>query len=106
MSEGLPRLVQMHEKWAKDGFEVIAVATDKASEVKALAHARKFLADKIKPKYLTVHVDSTTFDFEKKISPQNVPAAFVFDRENRWAKKLPSFDDKGEEKEAFEYDLI
>ena len=30
----------------------------------------------------------------------------LFDRENLWAKKLPSFDDKGEEKEAFEFDLI
>ena len=97
MSKGLPRLVQMHEKWAKDGFEVIAVATDKASETKAVAHARKFITETLKVKYLTVHVDASTFDYPKKISLGNVPAAFIFDRENRWVKKLPSFDDKGEE---------
>jgi hypothetical protein len=96
----------MHDKFAKDGFEVIVVATDKASETKALASARKFLAEKIKPKYLAVHVDGSTFDYEKKISPLGVPAAFVFDRENRWVRRLPTFDDKGDLKDEMDYDVI
>src|SRR5262245_35817453 len=96
----------MHEKFAKDGFEVIVVATDKASDTKGLARARAFLADKLKVKYLAVHVDGSTFDYDKKISSLGVPAAFVFDRENRWVKRLPSFDDKGDVKEEVDYDLI
>ncbi|MGL4555226.1 MAG: hypothetical protein ACRC33_29005 [Gemmataceae bacterium] len=96
----------MHDRYAKDGFEVIAVATDKASDAKGLARAREFLRDKLKVKFLTAHVDGTTFDYEKKINTLGVPAAFVFDRDNRWVQRLPSFDDKGEVKDEVDYDLI
>src|SRR4051812_37013218 len=96
----------MHEKYGKDGFEVIVVATDKTSDAKGLARARAFLAEKLKAKYLAVHVDGSTFEYDKKISSLGVPAAFVFDRENRWVQKLPSFDDKGEIKDEVDYDLI
>ena len=29
---GLPRLVQMHKKYSKDGFEVVSVSLDKPDE--------------------------------------------------------------------------
>lgn len=96
----------MHDKYTKEGFEVIAVATDKTSEVKALARAREFLQSKLKVPFLAVHVDSTTFDYDKKISTEGVPAVFIFDRDNRWVQRLPSFDDKGNVKDEVDYDLI
>ena len=96
----------MHEKYAKDGFEVIVVATDKASDTKGLARARTFLAEKLKAKYLAAHVDGSTFDYDKKISSLGVPAAFVFDRENHWVRRMPTFDDKGDLKDEVDYDEI
>lgn len=95
----------MHDKFAKEGFEVIAVVTDQTKETKALAQARAFVADKLKARFLSVHVDSKTFDYDKKITDQNVPAAFVFDRDNRWVLKLPSTNAKGELEEV-DYDVI
>jgi hypothetical protein len=74
--------------------------------VKALACAREFLQSKLKVPFLAVHVDSTTFDYDKKISTEGVPAVFIFDRDNRWVQRLPSFDDKGNVKDEVDYDLI
>jgi hypothetical protein len=96
----------MHDKYAKEGFEIIAVATDKATDEKALARAREFLQSKLKVPFLAAHVDGTTFDYEKKISTEGVPAVFVFDRDNRWVQRLPSLDEKGNVKDEVDYDLI
>jgi hypothetical protein len=96
----------MHDKYGKDGLEVLTVITDEPKDAKSSANARKFLAEKLKAKFRSVQVDINTFDYDKKISSLNVPAAFVFNRDNLWVKRLPSFDDKGMVKEEVDYDLI
>lgn len=97
----------MHEKYGKDGFQVISVATDPAGDTKALTSARAFLRDKLKAKFPSVHVDAATFDYDRKISTAGVPAAFVFNRENRWVGRWPRFSADGKTiEEDLEYDAI
>jgi thiol-disulfide isomerase/thioredoxin len=87
-AKGLPTLVELHEKYGKDGLEVIAANIDKPSETKARAQLVAWLA-KIKARYKAVNVDPATFDYHARISTEGVPAVFIFNRENQWVKKLP-----------------
>lgn len=96
----------MHEKYGKDGLEVLTVITDDPKEARSSANARKFLAEKLKVKFRSVQVDINTFDFDKKINSLGVPAAFLFNRDNLWVNRWPSFDDKGMVVEEVDYDLI
>jgi len=97
----------MHNKYAKDGFQVVSVTTDKTTETKALASAREFVRDRLKVPFPNAHVDMTTFDYEGKISTEGVPAVFIFNRDNKWAQKMPAFSADGKTiTQEVDYDAI
>jgi hypothetical protein len=89
MGEGIPRLVKMHEKYGKDGLVILTVTLDSPKDAEARAKVEQFLAKK-KPPFRTVNLDAepdklpTTLDFGG-----GVPGAFVFNRANRYIKKVP-----------------
>lgn len=101
----------MHNKLAKDGLVILTVTMDLASQkdkdrAEGRAEVEKFLA-KVKPPFRTVNLDVTP-----KTAPASlnfggeVPGAFVFNREGRYALKLPLLDDKGEPVKDFDYDAV
>lgn len=97
----------MHNKYAKDGFQVISVLIDNAKETKAIASARGFLRDKLKVPFPNAHVDGTTFDFDRKITGEGVPGVFVFNREGKWVQKYPTLSPDGMKViQQVDYDVI
>lgn len=97
----------MHSKYAKDGLEVIAVNIDDPRDTKTRDKVVQLLTEKLKVPYTTLNVDPKSADLEKKLqSMGQVPVAYVFNRDNQYVKKLPVFDDKGDEVEEVDYGVI
>ena len=97
----------MHNQYAKEGLEVLSVLTDSSKESKALASAREFLKNKLRVPFPSVHVDASTFDYDRKISSEGVPAVFVFNREGKWVQKYPTLSPDGMKLlQEVDYDVI
>jgi hypothetical protein len=96
----------MQNKHAKDGLVVLGVTLDGSKDAQARELALAFL-EKQKVPFRNVALD---VDPAKLPSTLNfggaVPAAFVFNRDNRHVKKLPLLDAKGEPVEDFDYEAI
>jgi hypothetical protein len=106
-TKGLPRLVQMHSKYAKDGLEILGVTVDDPSDAKTREKVVAFLRDKLKVPFANVNLDVTKSpDWDKKLKANGVPCVFVFNRDNQYTLKLPLLDDKGDEKEEMNYDAV
>lgn len=106
-TKGLPALAKIHDKYAASGLTVIAANIDKADDAKAKGRLEEFLTDKIRPKYATVNVDPKSFDYDRQINTEGVPAAFVFNRENRWVGRWPVFSADGKTiLQEVDYDAI
>ncbi len=104
-TKGVPHLVQMHNKYSKDGLVVLGVLLDDPKDAALLASGKKYLA-KQKPPFPNVILDAPLEVWQKKLRFDVYPGVYVFDRENRIAKKLPVNDEKGEEKEPVDYDVV
>lgn len=97
----------MHSKYAKDGFEVVAVNIDDPSDTKTRDRVGQFLTEKVKAPFTTVNLDPKSADLEKKLKANStVPVAYVFNRDNLYVKKLPVYDAKGDEVEEVDYAVI
>lgn len=96
----------MHDRFAKDGFEVVAVNVDDPRDQKTRDNVVRFLTERLKARFVTLNLDPKSADWEKKLRTNGVPCVFVFNRANLYVKKLPLLDDKGEEKEEVDYDVI
>jgi hypothetical protein len=88
----------MLDKYGKDGLAVIGVTLDAPKETKARENAAKFL-EKLKVPFRNFALDVPE---DKRpaplgfISKAGVPGVFVFNRDNRYVKKLPVLDAKDE----------
>ena len=97
----------MHNKYAKDGFQVISVVTDDTKNTKGIASARAFLRDKLKVPFPNAHVPAGSFDFDNKISSEGVPGVFVFNRAGKWVQKYPTLSPDGMKViQQVDYDVI
>jgi prolyl-tRNA synthetase len=96
----------MHSKYGKDGLDVVAVTLDDPRDTRTRDKVIAFLRDKVKATFTNVNLDPKSADWEKKLRTNGVPCIFVFNRDNQYVKKLPVLDDKGEEKEEVDYDVI
>ena len=106
MGKGFPRLVQMHEKYGKNGLVILTVTVDDPKDAAARAAVEKFLAKKSYP-FRTMNLDGDQEKLPTLDFGGGVPGVFVFDRDNRYVKKLPLYDrDRKETVEEFDYDLI
>jgi peroxiredoxin len=84
----MPHLVEMQRKYAKDGLVVMTVTVDSPDRKDA---ALKFLRDEkaTGPNFL---LDEESEFWQTKWKINGPPAAFVFDREGKRARKFDSDD--------------
>jgi hypothetical protein len=98
----------VHKKWNKDGLEVITVMVDDPDD----KPVRKSNVDTVTRRGATVFRNvymEKGFAWDKKLNVLGVPAIYVFNRDNRYVKKLPILDEKGDEKEFLDeagYDAV
>src|SRR5262245_47286045 len=96
----------MLDKHGKDGLVALGVTLDDPKDEKARASVMKYLAQK-KITFPNVHLDADPEKRPKTLDfGGSVPGAFVFNRANQHALKLPRVDAKGEPIEDFDYDKI
>ncbi len=104
--KGVPTLIKLHEKYAKDGLVILGVLLDDRKDTALLSSGQKYL-DRVKPPFEMVFMDFPTVEFwQKKLGFYGYPGVYVFNRENQYVKKLPVVDDKGKELEEVDYDVI
>jgi hypothetical protein len=92
MTEGIPHLVKMHEKYGKDGLVVLTVAVDENTSKETTPQKRAAWRKKVeeyvgraKLPFPSYHLD---FDPHKPPAAlafaDGIPRVFVFDRDNRF----------------------
>src|SRR5438093_274023 len=100
----------MHDKYAKDGLVVLTVTLDDPKDVKARASVEKFLGTRLfkgrKPPFRTLNLDANPDRLPPTLNFNGFPGAFVFNRENRYVKKLPLLDAEGQPLEEFSEDAF
>ena len=95
----------MHDKYGKDGLVILTVTLDDPKDAKARASVERFLATKLfkgrTPPFRTLNLDADPEKLPPTLNFNGFPGAFVFNRENRYVKKLPLLDARGEPIEEF-----
>jgi hypothetical protein len=79
----------MHEKYAQQGLACLSVCVDKREKSR---DALKFLKEQ-KAVFANYLLDETAQVWQDRWEIDGPPCVFVFDRHNRRAGKLDSFDD-------------
>jgi thiol-disulfide isomerase/thioredoxin len=79
-----PKLVAMQNKYRDKGLVAITVNVDSASNEKVMGLVRKYLQDQ---NATTLNFNITRQEAEKAGVTQ-YPAAYIFDRDNHWVKRL------------------
>jgi thiol-disulfide isomerase/thioredoxin len=84
-----PHLVELHQKYAKDGLVAMSVSVD--DEGAPHDAALKFL-QKVKATFRNYRIDEPKSVYQEKWDFNGVPAVFVFDRQGRRAGKFTNDD--------------
>jgi thiol-disulfide isomerase/thioredoxin len=84
-----PHLVEIREKYGKDGFVAISVSVDRADDKSALARAVKFLEKQKAGDVINLNLDEDEEFWHTKFRTPSVPVVFVFGRDNRLVLKMP-----------------
>src|SRR5579859_7646665 len=95
----------MHRKYAGKDFVAISVNLDDPNDAKARAKVQKFL-EKQKATFTNVMLDAKPEVWQEKLKIDGPPCIYVFDRDNRFVKKLPVLSDKPSETEAADYSIV
>jgi hypothetical protein len=95
----------MHDKYSKDGLVVTGVLLDDPKDARMRADGLKYLG-KQKPSFENLYLDEKEELWKAKLRIDGFPGVYVFNRDNRYVKKLPVLDDKGETKEEVDYDVV
>ena len=99
--ENFPHLVQMHEKYAGRGLQVVSLSLDDTTDAKALEAARKFLREK-KARFLNVLLDEDYGVGFEKFEINAIPAVFLYSADGKLVKKY-TMDDPNNQ---FTYDQV
>jgi hypothetical protein len=78
-----PQLVQLHEKFAKEGVAVITVSLDEPQTAGIHQKVLSFLT-KQKAAFTNVILDENQDFWQDKFHFKGPPCVFVFDREGNW----------------------
>lgn len=95
----------MQDKYGKQGLVVLGVLLDDPRDDTIRAAGLKYL-DRVKPSFENVYLDARPEVWQKKLRFENYPGVFVFNRDNQYVKKLPLLNEKGEEVEEVDYDVV
>ena len=85
--EEFPRLVQMHEKYGKEGLVAMSVSVDPANDDKRMKAVRDFLK-KEKAFFSNFVLDEETELWQEKLGTSVMPVVFVFGRNGKLAKRI------------------
>lgn len=99
--ENFPHLVEMHGKYGGQGLQVVSLSLDDPSDPKAVAAARKFLAEK-KATFLNVLLDEEFGVGFEKLDINAIPAVFVYGPDGRLVKRY-TMDDPNDQ---FTYEQV
>jgi peroxiredoxin len=77
--KNFPHLVQMHNKYAKQGLVAVSVSVDDPTDKEAMAELGKFLRDN-KATCTNFLLTDPPEVWQKKLKIEGVPAVFVFNR--------------------------
>jgi hypothetical protein len=81
----MPHLVEMHEKYAANGFVVITVSVDPANEKDLVEQANKYLRKQQIP-FRNLLLDESNVLWNKKLGFKIPPCYFLFDRQGKWVR--------------------
>lgn len=82
-----PHLVELHNKYGKDGLVAFSVALDAADDKESRGEVDVFLTKK-QATFTNFIVAGSPEDWYKQLKIPSIPSVFVFDRENRRILKL------------------
>jgi hypothetical protein len=95
----------MQKKYAGKDFAAISVNLDDPHDAKAREKVQKFL-EKQKAAFTNVMLDAKPEVWQEKLKIDGPPCIYVFDRDNRFVKKLPVISDKESETEPADYSVV
>jgi thiol-disulfide isomerase/thioredoxin len=87
--EEFPKLVELHKKYAKDGFDAVSVSVDPLEEGEEDTVKTKVMRDlqTWKATFTNVLLDEKPEVWQDKLRKPEVPIVFVFNRAGKVAKK-------------------
>jgi thiol-disulfide isomerase/thioredoxin len=89
--EEFPRLVQLHEKHAKDGLAAMSVSLDRPTNEKAMKNVRAFLKEK-RAYFANFVVNEEPDVWQERFGIDGPPVVFVFGRDGKLVKKYDPVD--------------
>ena len=95
----------MQRKYADKGLVAISVNLDDPHDPKAREKVLRFL-EKQKATFTNVMLDAKPEVWQEKLKIDGPPCIYVFDRDNRFVKKLPVISEKDSEAEQAEYSVV
>ena len=95
----------MHKKYAGKDFVAISVNLDDPHNAAMREKVQAFL-QKQKATFTNVMLDAKPEEWQEKLKIDGPPCIYVFDRDNRFVKKLPFISDKESETEGAEYSVV
>lgn len=90
-----PHLVEMHNKYGKDGLVAVSVSLDDASEQGVEAKVQRFLESR-KAAFTNLILDEQPEVWQQKLQFDGPPSVFVFSREGKRVKHFKDGVDFGE----------
>ncbi|MFM7148589.1 MAG: peroxiredoxin family protein [Gemmataceae bacterium] len=105
-SKGIPRMIEMHRRYASEGFEVVSVALQNSQDQAARESLSRFLNEKAMAPFETVLLDPDACDYCRNLRFPGVPGVFIFNQSNSYVRKMPEVNERGEETEEVDYDQI
>ena len=90
--KGFPKIVKIHQKYAKDGLAVVSVSLDEAGAEGIQDRVLSFLK-KQGANFTNVLLDEPSTFWQEKLHFTGPPCYFVFNRQGKWTKFQPAEDD-------------
>jgi thiol-disulfide isomerase/thioredoxin len=87
-----PHLVELYQKYAKDGLVAVSVSLDDPANKESRERALKFLQDR-GAAFTNLLLDEPPEVWQAKLKVQGPPCVFVLNQDNRIVKKLPVGDE-------------
>jgi thiol-disulfide isomerase/thioredoxin len=95
-----PHLVELHNKYAADGLVAVSVSLDDPADQKVRQKVLEFL-EKRKAEFTNLILDEPSEFWQMKLKIDGPPCVYVYNRDNKIAKKLPAG-----ENEPVDYQVI
>ncbi len=90
-----PKLLELHRKYAGQGFTAISVSLDDPADAEARERVRRFLVEK-QAAFANYLLDEKPEVWQTKLKIGGPPCVFVFDRRGRLVKKYHDHVDYGD----------